>query len=236
METTISNVLQQTISGKPNNGPLSKAFKPSERQETEAQRFRDLFPSEDKAVAYFAPAKWAAASTNPSRCTMLPSVTLAMVNWIYGKEVVKSIVVNNIVGLFTIAKPREPLYTEAIELTARLFVGKFGTQLSIFGMLLFFADYLTEYKSSYGQFDLPDVLRSCGKAFLPRWRNRLGRQEQRENSKEGFEEVGKAALYRYLRREYVSKGKDIRKAPVVALGCLSEKELKFIESNEELPL
>ena len=167
---------------------------------------------------------------------MLPSVTLAMVNWIYGKEVVKSIVVNNIVGLFNIAKPREPLYTEAIELTARLFVGKFGTQLSIFGMLLFFADYLTEYKSSYGQFDLPDVLRSCGKTFLPRWRNRLGRQEQRENSKEGFEEVGKAALYRYLRREYVSKGEDIRKAPVVALGCLSEKELKFIESNEELPL
>ena len=188
-------------------------------------------------IAYFAPAKWAAASANPSRCMMLPSVTLAMADRIYVQKVSEDIVVNNIVGLFTVAKPREPLYKEAIELTARLFVGKFGTQLSMFGMLLFFADYLTEYKSSYGQFDLPDVLRSCGKAFLQKWRERLGRQEQRKNnSNEGCEEVGRAALYRYLRREYVNKGIDVRTVPVVVRGRFSEKELKFIESNEEMTL
>lgn len=186
-------------------------------------------------IAYFAPAKWAAASANPSRCMMLPSVTLAMADRIYVKKVSEDIVVNNIVGLFTVAKPREPLYREAIELTARLFVGKFGTQLSIFGMLLFFADYLTEYKSSYGQFDLPDVLRSCGKAFLPKWRERLGHQEQRmNNSNEGYEEVGRAALYRHLRREYVNRDIDVRTAPVVVHGRFSEKEIKFIKSNEEM--
>ena len=38
METTISNALQQTISEKHNNGPLSVRFRPSERQKTEIQR------------------------------------------------------------------------------------------------------------------------------------------------------------------------------------------------------
>ena len=236
MDTTISNVLLQNTLQTLSNGPLSKPFKPSERQKAETERFWEIFPSEDKVMAFFAPMKWAAASANPSKCMMLPSVTLAMVDRIYGKELSFSIVVNNIVGLFTVTKPREPHYKEAIEQTARMFVGKFGQQLSIFGMLLFFADYLTEYRSSYGQFDLPDILRSCGKSFLPKWLERIGRKEAQANMHEGFVETGKPALYRYLRREYVSKGIDMRTSPIVMHGNYSEKELKFIESGEELPL
>ena len=103
-------------------------------------------------------------------------------------------------------------------------------------MLLFFADYLTEYRSSYGQFDLPDILRSCGKSFLPKWLERIGRKEAQANMHEGFVETGRPALYRYLRREYVSKGIDMRTSPIIMHGIFSEKELKFIESGEELPL
>ena len=53
---------------------------------------------------------------------------------------------------------------------------------------------------------------------------------------EGFVETGRPALYRYLRREYVSKGIDMRTSPIIMHGIFSEKELKFIESGEELPL
>lgn len=171
MDTTISNVLLQNTLQTLSNGPLSKPFKPSERQKAETERFWEIFPSEDKVMAFFAPMKWAAASANPSKCMMLPSVTLAMVDRIYGKELSFSIVVNNIVGLFTVTKPREPHYKEAIEQTARMFVGKFGQQLSIFGMLLFFADYLTEYRSSYGQFWPPSfrLRKGCRARTAPSW-------------------------------------------------------------------
>ena len=236
MVTNISNILLQNTLQTPSNGPLNKPFKPSARQKSEAQRFREIFPSEDRVIAFFAPVKWAAASANPSKCLMLPTVTLDMVDRIYGKELSLSIVVNNIVGLYTVTKPREPHYKDSIELTANLFVGKFGSQLSIFGMLLFFADYLTEYKNSYGQFDLPDILRSCSKSFLPKWLERVGRTEKPCNKNEGCVETGKAALYRYLRREYVNKGIDVRTSPIVMHGNFSEKELKFIESGEELLL
>lgn len=235
MQHTINSALLQTTSKRPSNGPLSKPFVPSELQATEARKFKALFPSDTDVLAFFAPVKWADATANPTKCLMLPSVTLAMLDKIYGKELAFSVVVNNIVGLFTMGRPREAVLKEPVELTARLFIGKFGNQLSMFGMLLFFADYLTEYKSSFGQFDLPDVLRTCAKTFMPRWNARLGAANKQADAKtkEGCKEVGKPALYRYLRREYVERGIDVRTSPLVIYGCLTEKELKFIESGEE---
>ena len=61
-------------------------------------------------------------------------------------------------------RPRDPLCVQAIELTAKMFVGKYGSELSVYGMQYFFATYLTDIKSSFSQFDLTDVLRQCGKA------------------------------------------------------------------------
>ncbi|MBR6899766.1 MAG: hypothetical protein IKN29_05690 [Bacteroidales bacterium] len=166
---------------------------------------------------------------------MLSTVTLSMIDYLYRPGLAETIVTNNIIGLFTITRPREPLYKDAIQLTAQQFVGRFGSQLSIFGMLLYFANYLTEYKNSYSQFDLTDVLRQCSKMFLPRWRDRLGLMERhRQRYNERCEETGHAALIRYLRREYIAKGEDVRKAPVVVRGKISEEELRFIESGEEL--
>ena len=236
MQNQIFNSLQQIMSVKPNNGLSKEQWHFSELQKTEARQFRKSFPSEDHVLVYFAPSNWPAAVANPSKCLAFPSVTLAMIDRIYREGLSYNIVVNNIVGIFTITRPREPLYKEAIELTAKQFVGKFGAELSVFGMFLFFADYLTEYKSSYGQFDLTDLLRQCKKAFLPQWRARLGRQERQAKSDEGCKEVGKPALFRYLRREYIDRGIDVRTAPLVAYGLLSEAEIQQIESGEELPL
>ncbi len=203
----------------------------------EAQRFKQLFHFENNVVEYFAPVKWQKAITNSDKCLVLPTVTLSVVDKIYREGLSVSIVVNNIVGLYTVTRPHEPFYKEAIEQTARLFVGKYGSQLSIFGMLLFFAEYLTEYKSTYGQFDLTDVLRQCGKAFLPKWCSRLGRHENQQSSNSGeiTKEVGRPALFRYLINEYVSRGIDVRTSPLVQKGILSEADIKLVERGEVLP-
>lgn len=168
---------------------------------------------------------------------MLPSVTLAMVDQLYREGLAVTVVVNNIVGLFAVSRPREPLYREAIQQTARLFVGKYGSQLSMFAMLLFFADYLTDYKSSYGQFDLPDVLRQCGKVFLPSWRSRYDRQQRQRSPFDDISahEVGKPALLSYLRRAYIDRGLDFHQAPVVKLGFLTPSEITMLENGDVLP-
>ena len=120
-------------------------------------------------------------------------------------------------------------------MTAELFVAKFGAELSAFGALYYFANYLTEYRGSYGRFDLQDVLRQCGRAFLPWWRGSVGRKEAAERNEEGgTEQTGKAALWAYLRREYVDKGRDIRESAIYQTGVIAEKDVRKIEQGDEL--
>ena len=67
-------------------------------------------------------------------------------------------------------------------------------------------------------------------------RARKAKKQEATREDDGCKETGKAALYTYLRREYVAKGIDLRTSTLVRLLSLSEEELKFIESGEPLPL
>ena len=198
--------------------------------------FLRTFRSEKEVLAYFAPAKWAAAIANIDKATVYPEMTLKLLDATYCEGLAARLVDNNIRGLFTLGRPHEPIVDAAVRQAALLFVAKYGADLSVFGTLLYFAQYLTDHKSSYGQFDLVDVLKQCGKSFLPAWHKRLAREERNTDSHQGCEETGIAALYTFLRREYVAKGRDLRTAPIVRLGSFSDEELRFIESGEPLPL
>ena len=235
--TTITVPLQQITSVKPKNTPLPRPNSLSEKQRADGEAFLLIYPSERDVLAYFAPVKWAAAVANAHKCTVYPNMTLQLLDLTYSEGISARLVENNIRGLFSLARPHEPINDTAVSHVAQLFVAKYGTELSVFSVLLYFAQYLTDYKSSYGQFDLVDVLHQCGKQFVPKWRTRLGRLREKETKQsEGYCEVGIAALYTYLRREYVAKGKDIRTSPVVMLSSLTEKDLKFIESGEPMML
>ena len=201
----------------PNNGLMKRLSGSSNRQREEATTFRQAFPSETAVAAYFVPARWGDFLKIPKRCTEFPEVSLGMLDKIYRDGLAVSIVKNNLVGLFSVTRPRDPLCVQAIELTAQLFVGKYGAELSVYGMLHFFATYLTDYKGSYGQFDLTDVLRQCGKAYLPRWRTKIARAEREKAEPaqtSGKRLTGLPALVAYLQCEYVDKGIDIRTSPL----------------------
>ena len=104
-------------------------------------------------------------------------------------------------------------------------------------MIYYFANYTTEYKNSYGQFDFVDVLRQCSKVFVPWWTARCGRSHQNQQHEEEkvIEETGFPALCSYLRREYVSKGLDIRTSAIYQWVDLTPDQIHFIESGQEVP-
>lgn len=160
---------------------------------------------------------------------------LGRLDVMYHEGLARLVVKENLRGIFTMAEPREPFNNEVMDRTADIFVSKFGAELSVFGMLYYFAAYLTEYKSSYGKFDLQDVLRQCGKVFMPWWRNRLGKVEEKEKqAEETSKEVGKAALWTYLRREYVAQGRSVRESNLYRYGMIPEKDIRAIEAGDEL--
>lgn len=234
--TNSTNLLQQTISGMLNSKPSEPQNSLSERQKGDAEAFLRIFPSEHEVLAYFAPAKWAAAIANADKATSFPEMTLKMLDTTYSKGLAERLVDNNIRGLYSLGRPHEPIINNVVQQSAQLFVAKYGADLSVFGTLLYFAQYLTDYKSTYGQFDLIDVLKQCGKAFLPAWLKRLGRMERGKHKMEKCVETGRAALYSYLRREYLDKGRDLSESNLVQFGVVSEEEIRFIKSGEVLPL
>ena len=218
-----------------NNGLSSAPCTFSSLQKSQIRGFQSIFSSEESVVAFFSPQKWSEMLANPDSCTQFPEMTLRTTDYFYRSELTSHIVVNNLVGLFSLARPRDPLPMQAVQMTAALFVGKFGNDLSMHGMLYFFANYLCQYKNSYGQFDLPDVLRQCDKVFLPWWRTRIGKIQQ-QNQQGNCKETGKPALFTYLRREYIAKGRDIRTSPLIQMGILSGHDIQRAVSGEEIPL
>ena len=229
--------LQMNLSRKPSAQQSKRLNALSVRQQSDVERFHRIFPSEQEVLIYFSPAKWKAAIANANKCTCCSYMTLSMLNSTYSDGLAERLVENNMRGIYSMARPIDSINDNAVRQATGLFVGKFGAELSVFGALLYFAQYLTDHKNSYGQFDLMDVLRQCNKSFLPKWRQRLGQLKLKEaRHMEGFKETGKAALYTYLQREYVEKGIDIRTSPLVQHLSLSEIELKIIESSEPLPL
>ena len=234
MQTLHPDVIRKTILEKRNNGQSISLRNLSNRQRSDITAFKTTYPSEKEVVAYFSPSNWQTILNHREMSVLYPSVTLRLLEEYYITGTAKYIVCNNIIGVLSFSRPTEEFDHDAIGMAAELFVGKYGTDITPYGVLDYFANYMMEYKNSYAQFDLQDLLRQCGKVFLPQWQKRF-RLEQDPDTELLCKEVGIPALYRYLRKEYVALGKDVRESAVYKSGIITEKEIPFIESGEEIP-
>ena len=112
---------------------------------------------------------------------------------------------------------------------SELFMGKFILELSVFGAIYYFASYLTNYRTSFSAFDLQDVLRQCEVKFMPYWRGCINRKSKAPKENVKAVEIGPAALFTYLRRKYVAKGRDIRESAIYKTGALAKDDVALVE-------
>lgn len=207
----------------------------SHGQRTELERFKRMFPTEKSVLDFFSPAKWEDALSNKNACLEYSMVTLQIIQLYYGESIAKQIVRNNLVGLYTVAKPYEFVNEREHNLAAGLFLGNFTTKLSVFGALYYFASYLTNYRNSYSAFDLQGVLRQCEMKFMPYWRRCIHHHDNALKMEVKAVETWRAALFTYLRREYVAKGCDVRASALYEFGALAKEDVPLVESMEPLP-
>lgn len=184
-----------------------------------------MFHCESSVISFFSPSKWEDCLQTESRSLLLPDITLRHLDTIYREGTAKLIVKENLRGIFHIAAPREPINEDALDMSAGLIVAKFGGRVSAFAALYFFADYLTEYRSSYGRFDLQDVMRQMGKEFIPWWNERRDRGE-RKRPEQDEKVTGVMARDNYLIREYVMKGRSVRESNI----HLTEEEITRLDN------
>lgn len=196
----------------------------------EAQRFKEKFPDIYKVYAFFAPATYGRALANIDKCLTEPSILLADVDSLYSTSgAAKTIISNQFVGLYSLSTAKESFNRSAADLAADIFLGKYGAICSIYALIVYFAKYLTDYKASFAQFDVQDILLQFGKRFLPWWRERLAETKNVAPQPQRAEFDPIAERNAYLLEEYVSKGLDVRQSKLYAYGLITEDEVKELE-------
>lgn len=112
-------------------------------------------------------------------CATNPCITLAQTDAVYEDDgTAQRIVRSMFIGIYGMTTAREPYNKEACDMAADLFIAKYGHECTLYAMMLYFGNYLTEYKASYAQYDVQDILQQFGKKFLPRWRQSLAENDQ----------------------------------------------------------
>lgn len=232
IDKVISQVKPTTSRGR--NNSLSTKWKGqlSEWQKSNIEQFKATFPSVEKLYKFFAPVNFAYAITHEYECVTYPCITLKRVDMVYEvMGVAQTIIRNLIVGVYSMSTAREPMSQDAVNNAAGLFVAKFGGECTLYGAMLYFGNYLTEYKSSYAQFDVQDILQQYGKKFVPWWRARLSRAANEETQRKVISGPhGQEALKLYVRAE-IEVGRDLKGGFLYQSGFITDAMIAEAEKD-----
>lgn len=167
---------------------------------------------------------------------MAPCILLGHLDMIYHiNGAAQAIVTRQLSALYTMAMAKEIYNPSVLDTAASSFLSSNGMRCSMYGMMAYFGGYMTDYKQSTALFDISDILRSFKTRFMPVW-SRLQEKPASKSCVDSTEQTGKAAMWSYLRREYVAKGRSIRESALYSHGYISEKDVKAIETGEELEI
>jgi len=236
METTVSQVINgqvlPTISQQRSEKNSKGQLQLSQRQRNDLEAFRTHFDSVEKLTRVFAPSMWGAMISKRESCFTSPCITLAQIDEVYGTQgLAKQIVRNQFVGVYSMCTAKEPYNTNSLEIAADLFIAKYGKQCSMYAMMMYFGNYITEYKSSFSQFDMQDILQQFGKKFLPWWNNQQEDPSEFKEQKQESGLTGKDALYQ-LFASRLQNGEtldDLRNSNLFKLGFCKEEDLAEIQ-------
>lgn len=147
----------------------------------------EVFPTIGKVYSYFCPARWEHALSHVDECLTHPCVTLAQVDELYHvMGAAKAIVKGQLTGIYSLSTAREQYNEQAADLATAMFIAKYGHVCSLYDMMLYFGNYLLEYKSSYAAFDVQDVLMQFSRKYLPWKRQRVRPDESQQQQTKGI--------------------------------------------------
>lgn len=146
----------------------------SPKQMSDREKFTKTFPSIERIFNFFQPTRWEYVLRHTDECLTFPCVALADIDETYHTErAAQRIVQSQFIGVYSLTTAREQYNEQASSLAAEMFVGRYGHACSLYDLMLYFAGYLTEYKQSYRQYDVQDILIQYSRKYLPWKRMRL---------------------------------------------------------------
>lgn len=181
---TLTDALQRTTSERRKSSTSGSWPSLSVRQQKETDEFTRIFPSIDKVYSFFSPGRWGYVLEHTQECLNAPCIMLSQLDSLYGiSNAAKNVLRSQLVGLYSVTTGREIFDTKSTDLASDLFLGKYGKVCSMYDSILYFALYPMEFKESYTQYDLTDILLQFGRKYQPWKRQRIKPDEQPEQTK-----------------------------------------------------
>lgn len=196
------------------------------------EAFKSDFPTAAVIADFFTAKNWPIALEYASQMLTRPSIPLAALDEAYNTDgLALQIVKAQFVGLHQISGSREPAPKSA-DLAAKMFIGKYGQTCTPFDLMIYFANYPLEYKTTFAMYDVQDILAQYAKKYLTWKRNQ--RQEQphaEEEQQPSNEPVGYEAFLLFAAEhtpEY------LRESPLYRMGFsqMIEKAIKELTCYE----
>lgn len=199
----------------------------------EMEAFKARYPTAGELIAKFAPANWPKAIMAANDYATMPAVAMAQVDKMYNAQgLATQLLRNQLCGIYKHTPAKQSYDDSMIELTAQMFLAKYGYQCTPYSMMVYFGNYIIEYKTTYSSFDTQDIMQQYKAKFLPWW-NKLGCKDiqQNQHQQKKSKVVGKEAMYQYLSGRLLAGEsiEDVRNCNLAKIGFVTEKDWEKIQ-------
>ncbi len=149
-------------------------------------RLLERFPHGNDLMRWATPANWAPFATSDyTRLVGHTCPRLSELKAIYGMTTLAAdIVYQNISKVVSMSSTRFAPGDGVVRTASDLFLGRYGKSCTVYMMLTYFANYLTDYKKTVSTFDLGDLL-SGYRQFEDKWNAAIGRLMDAQSAAQG---------------------------------------------------
>lgn len=171
--------------------------------DTGRARILQRFPHGNDLMRWATPGNWATfATTDYVRLAVAPCPKLSELRSIYGiPSLAADIVYQNISKVANMSSARYAPGDGVVRTAADLFMGRYGKSCTVYMMMAYFANYLTDFKKTVSTFDIGDLL-SGFRLFEEKWSVAVGKVEEArvwQGQQSNSEVTGTAALRDFVR-------------------------------------
>lgn len=199
-----------------------------------AERFLKDYPTISAVYDSFAPLQWGKAQRMKDDLATRECITLGMLDTVYGVQgAAKMVVKVNLGGIYSLGMNREVMNQQTADMAADLFVARYGNECTLYAMMIYFSGYLMDYKGTYQNYDVQDILLQFSKKFLPWFRMKQGVKEPKKE-KEPTGPCGKDGLMVYLRMKF-RNGENLREGGLWDNHFIDEEIVAQIEDEMKNP-
>lgn len=157
-----------------------------------------------------------------------------MVDEVYHTEgAAKNIVRGQFLGIYALSTAKDPYNTQSSNLSADLFIARYGHSCSLYDLQLYFGSYLTDFKGTFSPFDTQDILLQFSHKFLPWKRQKLQQTDQTKQETPGCGGVQNAIVLWLKKGDTIER---IKEGGLYKIGLITDKMLSEAKYQYEAEL